>query len=306
MQGFRTAALSVTNLYKDAVAGQARARHLGYQEALEDLRAFIDAERLGSTDREAGKIRSWVLERCDRPMESDDDKARGTNETEHCDEEDHEGVDLTRDEHKIEEKHMDTSNPLNEEESRTTQPHAATATSTSPSDQAAPTEIDPSDAPVFSFTANPQLPQNYASTTTGTDIDMQPPSPHATIEFAPGDPSNTIAPSKHDMMPRHTHTRTHVRQNGGLSSHRCPASRTSTSSSANNTSSATAAATVAAAAAATPTKRKYQHFGEFFDISGLTYGAPPVSKTTCSGCGNNVYPGGNCGGNGGGKRGRFM
>ncbi|KAK2739857.1 hypothetical protein FQN57_006433 [Myotisia sp. PD_48] len=65
LQAFKSAALSVTNLYKTAVSDQAQARHLGYQEALEDLRSFLDRERLGIEGGEASKVRHWVIERID-------------------------------------------------------------------------------------------------------------------------------------------------------------------------------------------------------------------------------------------------
>ncbi|PGH20767.1 hypothetical protein AJ80_03528 [Polytolypa hystricis UAMH7299] len=78
LQAFKTAALSVTNLYKNAVSDQAQSRHLGYQEALEDLRVFLDKERIGHEDGEASKIRSWVMERIDgsatATCDSDDER----------------------------------------------------------------------------------------------------------------------------------------------------------------------------------------------------------------------------------------
>ena len=53
-QSFRTAALNVTNLYKSALADLDRARTDGYQEALDDLLAFLDKENMGLGDGAAG------------------------------------------------------------------------------------------------------------------------------------------------------------------------------------------------------------------------------------------------------------
>jgi hypothetical protein len=62
-QVFRNAALSVTNLYKAALSEQQAAQEAGYQEALEELMAFLDKESLGIQEGEGKKIRQWVTER---------------------------------------------------------------------------------------------------------------------------------------------------------------------------------------------------------------------------------------------------
>ncbi|KAL6709381.1 hypothetical protein ACN47E_001788 [Coniothyrium glycines] len=64
-QSFRTAALNVTNLYKTALADLDRARSDGYQEALDELLAFLDKENLGVGDGEGWRIRQWATERLD-------------------------------------------------------------------------------------------------------------------------------------------------------------------------------------------------------------------------------------------------
>lgn len=80
IQTFKAAALSVTNLYKTAAADQARAREAGYQDALDDLLAFLDKENLGLDDGEGWKVRQWATERLDgNPLphaasDSDDDR----------------------------------------------------------------------------------------------------------------------------------------------------------------------------------------------------------------------------------------
>ncbi|KAL8803251.1 MAG: hypothetical protein Q9182_003282 [Xanthomendoza sp. 2 TL-2023] len=82
LQAFKTAALSVTNLYKTAASEQIRARQNGYQEALDDILAFLDKEHLGLGDGEGWKVRQWATERLDSNAadrgtvsESDDERA---------------------------------------------------------------------------------------------------------------------------------------------------------------------------------------------------------------------------------------
>ena len=80
IQTFKAAALSVTNLYKTAAADQRRAREAGYQDALDDILAFLDKENLGLDDGEGWRIRQWATERLDgSPLphgssDSDDDR----------------------------------------------------------------------------------------------------------------------------------------------------------------------------------------------------------------------------------------
>ena len=65
LQTFRGAALAVTNLYKAAINDQTNNRHSGYQDALEDLLSFMNAQNLGLQDGEGWKIRQWATERFD-------------------------------------------------------------------------------------------------------------------------------------------------------------------------------------------------------------------------------------------------
>ena len=84
LQAFRSAALSVTTLYKTAASEQSRARQTGYQDALDDLLGFLDTEHLGFGDGEGWRVRQWATERLDQgdvgpslagPTDSDDEKA---------------------------------------------------------------------------------------------------------------------------------------------------------------------------------------------------------------------------------------
>jgi hypothetical protein len=79
LQAFKAAALSVTKLYKTAALDQNRARSEGYQDALNDLLAFLDREDIGLSDGEGWRIRRWATERLDgrdsvsQNTESDDE-----------------------------------------------------------------------------------------------------------------------------------------------------------------------------------------------------------------------------------------
>ncbi|EME46248.1 hypothetical protein DOTSEDRAFT_70295 [Dothistroma septosporum NZE10] len=65
LSDFKAAALSVTNLYKTAAKSQEGARKAGYQDALDDLLAFLDKENLGLMDGEGWRVRQWAHERAE-------------------------------------------------------------------------------------------------------------------------------------------------------------------------------------------------------------------------------------------------
>ena len=65
LSDFKAAALSVTNLYKTAATSQTRARAAGYQDALDELLAFLDGENMGLMDGEGWRVRQWATERLD-------------------------------------------------------------------------------------------------------------------------------------------------------------------------------------------------------------------------------------------------
>jgi len=81
LDAFKAAALSVTKLYKTAANDQGRARSEGYQDALDELLAFLDKEDIGLSDGEGWRIRRWATERLDgrdsvpQNGESDDESA---------------------------------------------------------------------------------------------------------------------------------------------------------------------------------------------------------------------------------------
>ena len=68
LQAFKTAALSVTNLYKTAASEQAQLRAAGYQDALEDLLWFLDNKNIGLGSGEE-QVRRWIAGRISsRPL----------------------------------------------------------------------------------------------------------------------------------------------------------------------------------------------------------------------------------------------
>jgi len=79
IQAFRAAALSITTLYKTAADDLGKSRAEGYQDALDDLLAFLDKEDIGLSDGEGWRIRQWATERLDgrdsvsQHAESDDE-----------------------------------------------------------------------------------------------------------------------------------------------------------------------------------------------------------------------------------------
>lgn len=87
VQFFKNAALSVTNLYRTAEASEQRGRQHGYQDALDELLAFLDKENIGLCDGEGWQVRQWATERLnDQPAnqagsESDDEKAETVRQT---------------------------------------------------------------------------------------------------------------------------------------------------------------------------------------------------------------------------------
>jgi hypothetical protein len=80
---FRTAAFSVTSLYKEAITGQKQARAAGYQDALDDLLSFLDSRNLGVGDGEGWAIRQWATERLeDRPLGNTNQEQQSVSDSE--------------------------------------------------------------------------------------------------------------------------------------------------------------------------------------------------------------------------------
>ena len=93
LQAFKTAALSVTQLYKTASAEEEAAREAhdaGYVEALDDILCFLDEQNLGLGDGEGWQVREWATQRHQSmystrnseegsaPLEEEDKRPRST------------------------------------------------------------------------------------------------------------------------------------------------------------------------------------------------------------------------------------
>lgn len=238
LQAFKTAALSVTNLYKSAVADQAQARQAGYQEAIEDLFNFLDRENLGLGDGEGWKVRQWATERADgtaaTASDSDDDDKRARSSSPIMSRKEHPEADRSRQISRSTSPPRGELGPAQQQQQQQPPPQ--------PEQQSAMTQTDDSNVfarpPVFTFTAGPQFPQFPSQ-----DVDMQTsdsaPTNSASEEEAPSTvsvsvmPRNSRAPNRLNNPSRHT----------GRSSTREPSTTIGS-------------------------KRKLQ-FPDFFDISGL-------------------------------------
>ncbi|KAJ5732586.1 hypothetical protein N7493_004067 [Penicillium malachiteum] len=168
LQAFKAAALSVTNLYKNAVCEQAQARQAGYQDALEDLLHFLDRENLGLGDGEGWRVRQWATEKCD-----------GT------------GSQSSDEEERDSEKRDRSATPANARKEPEPTPLVPPQPQESP--MAAPT--------IFTFTAGPAFPQEL-------DMDIQPsdnstsPSPDGAPVSVSVMPRNSRQPHRHNNLNR--------------------------------------------------------------------------------------------------------
>ncbi|EAW10772.1 uncharacterized protein ACLA_052450 [Aspergillus clavatus NRRL 1] len=162
LQSFKAAALSVTNLYKNAVLEQAQARQAGYQEAIEDLLHFLDKENLGLGDGEGWRVRQWATERSDGLGTPSDDDERGDS-------------DKTRSTPHVPVRKEQTESEAPRQTSKLTSPQRDVPAAPEPQQQA-PVPSNPivSDSntlekpTVFTFTAGPSFPQYQEP-----DVDMQ-------------------------------------------------------------------------------------------------------------------------------------
>lgn len=157
LQQFKTAALSVTNLYKNAVDAESHARQAGYQEAIEDLLHFLDRENLGLTDGEGWRVRQWATERSDglaHPNSDDDDTERTRSATPAAPRRGPADSEDSRQESK-------STSPHREDQAAAQQPPSTAATHSSD----AATFDRP---PVFTFSAGPTFPQVHEQ-----DMDVQ-------------------------------------------------------------------------------------------------------------------------------------
>lgn len=170
LQSFKAAALSVTNLYKNAVCEQAQAKQAGYQEAIEDLLQFLDKENLGLGDGEGWSVRQWATERLDGngvPGSDDDDTVkRDRSTTPAAPRRDHLGPESAQQQPKS----TPAVNSAPPQPPPQQQPSLPQQQHPTPPPQPTPTEGNVIDRPaIFTFTSGSSLPQSQEQ-----DVDMQP------------------------------------------------------------------------------------------------------------------------------------
>ena len=236
LQSFKTAALSVTNLYKTAALDQNRARQEGYQDALHEVLDFLDKENLGMGDGEGWQVRQWATERLIIPP------AQAGSDSE--------------DERVEPEKRAESLSPVRQ---RKVSPE--TVTIQPPSRSSSPVRIEPILPQPPSSTHRPTtIPARSESFTFRSaypypqDIDMQ---SHDT-------PTSALSQSETPLQPQATTTSPAVRVEVASRGSRTP-HRHGNHSSKHNTRSTTS---VRAFGSGTGSKRKIA-FGDFFDISNL-------------------------------------
>ncbi|PLN84041.1 hypothetical protein BDW42DRAFT_163455 [Aspergillus taichungensis] len=211
LQSFKTAALSVTNLYKNAVFEQAQAKQAGYHEAIEDLLQFLDRENLGLGDGEGWRVRQWATERMDGPLSDEDDaekQPRGSPYTAPR----KATVDPATTKPQTKPAPSANNEPVTMPQQPAQQPPAVSShvPDSNPSDRSA----------IFTFTAGPSFPPHQEH-----DIDMQPSddSTASTQDDAPVSvsvvPRNPRSQNRHNNLSR-PNPRTSVRDTTGLGSKR--------------------------------------------------------------------------------------
>lgn len=186
LQSFKAAALSVTNLYKNAVCEQAQAKQAGYQEAIEDLLLFLDRENLGLGDGEGWKVRQWATEKCDgTSSQTGDEDERGDG-----DKRDRSSTPATA------RKEAPTSEPPTRQPPTSVPPSTprteTTTTTPTPQSHSQLQETVTASPAVFTFTAGPTFPQYQ-------DLDMD---TQSSDNSTP--PSQDEAPVSVSMMPRNS------------------------------------------------------------------------------------------------------
>lgn len=244
LQAFRTAALSVTNLYKSALSDQNQAKQAGYQEAIADLLTFLDRENLGLGDGEGWKVRQWATERAD-PMvaiasETEEERAdsdlRERSTSPQTARKDQPAVEASR---VIAQSISSNCQHNGNEQSPQDQPpepeDRATAVPTIISAEQGCTS-DSSRPPIFNFAAGQQLPSMISP-----EIDMQ------------ASDNSTATSSLNDSSPVGVQM---LQRNTRISGRHSVSSRHNTRSSARESYS-------------TPGAKRKLNFPDFFDISGL-------------------------------------
>lgn len=204
LSDFKAAALSVTNLYKTATAENARSREAGYQDALDDLLAFLDKENMGLMDGEGWRVRRWATERLDDAPKGSEDEEDASKE---------EAVETRSSSPEVQRKSTvpAASSSLAEEDHQrpaSEPPQHATQYQHQPQPHAAPPAPEP--APVlddFSFRSAHVYPTNHNRDDTNTTMDVDPASTNS-VRVAP-------KPSSKSRHTNHARSRDNNRSSTG-------------------------------------------------------------------------------------------
>ncbi|KAL8722554.1 MAG: hypothetical protein Q9181_007464 [Wetmoreana brouardii] len=280
LQAFKTAALSVTNLYKTAASDQVRARQNGYQEALDELLLFLDKENLGLGDGEGWKVRRWATERLDGNSTAGGVGAGGGGA----------GSESDTDERGETEKRARSSSPIIQYKSNNA--HESLLQSRQHPGSTSPVRVT-SAPPVPQFLPPPPPPPTSVPIPPAPEIfhfRSSRPLPQD-VEMASSDTASTVTttsavqPEIHNIPPLPTPpppaaVRVEVLPRGSRTPH-----RNSHSTSRHNTRATTAAMNRRSLGTGAGSKRRFD-FNDYFDLGNMGDG-----------------PGG--GGGGGGKRGRY-
>ena len=245
LQSFKSAALSVTNLYKSAASEQTAARSAGYQEALEDLLGFLERENIGLGNGEGWRVRQWLAERMERAMP-------GHTTTDSDDDADDDN------------KRARSSSPIAEKTNHDRKGSVSSARTTSPSRPgSAPPNVTTFGSTTRLVQPEPSPPSRQRQEFTFRSQYSYPHSSHSSHEsdMDTVDPGSVGVPAavpalRVDVLPRHT--RSSHRHNGHGS----------------RLSSRTSSGVLGSGAGA---KRRFP-FGDYFDISGIGRdfpGGPP-------------------------------
>lgn len=184
LAAFRTAALSVTNLYKAAAVSDSSSHQAGYQDALEDLLAFLDKENLGLQDGEGWRVRQWATEKYDRetPLNQNNDS-----EDEPAEMEKERSASPAR-----------SSNSVDEESASSAilPPRSASA----PAEEAQSAEPPTQPTPMYRFTGIPPTPQDTPMQSFDSSPQVEQPEPSILT------PSSSESPIRVELVGRGSRT----------------------------------------------------------------------------------------------------
>lgn len=275
---FKAAAMSVTNLYKTAAVAQDKARAAGYQDAVEDLLAFLDQQNLGLMDGEGWRVRQWATERL---VDDGGMKQGAGSEADDAEEERKEEEAAAQPESRSSSPEVQRKTPPMPVDSSDVQEDATQSRRQATSEPPMPPASLPQQPPMseFSFRSTHAYPTNHdRDGNMDLDASTTVPSTPSTVSTTTPD-STAIRPTpRHSRSGRHTN---HGRRNN---------------TSAFTTNSAAIGINLGAGAGS---KRKLP-YSDFFDISGLNFDSQDGRDQGFE------SGGGRSGGGGGGKRGRHV